>query len=79
MKKEPEPEFIPNEDRVITLEHIIPKSPEDNWPEIEPEMAVAMYKRIGNMVEWHCRPQSPCWHGVRFFAVRLAVGRVAVA
>jgi hypothetical protein len=48
--KEPEPEFIPNEDRVITLEHIIPKNPEENWPEIEPEVAVAMYKRIGNMV-----------------------------
>lgn len=46
-----EPENIPNdEENVINVEHILPEHPETNWPNIDPEMASALYKRLGNMV-----------------------------
>ena len=46
-----EPENIPNdEENVINVEHILPEHPENNWPNIDPEMASALYKRLGNMV-----------------------------
>jgi hypothetical protein len=48
-KRDPEPEFIPNESTVITLEHVIPQNPEKYWPKLSPEDADALYKRIGNM------------------------------
>ncbi|NLF73618.1 MAG: HNH endonuclease [Candidatus Anammoximicrobium sp.] len=46
----PEPEWVPNETSVINLEHILPENPNGNWPHVEPETALALYKRIGNMV-----------------------------
>jgi hypothetical protein len=50
-KGEPEPQNIPNdEENIINLEHVLPEHPDDNWPEIDPEMASALYKRLGNMV-----------------------------
>jgi hypothetical protein len=49
-KQDPEPEQIPNDQQVINLEHILPRTPEDNWSHIEPELAKALFKRIGNMV-----------------------------
>lgn len=58
VKEQAEPEFIPNESTVITLEHVIPKNPEENWPDIEPELAVALHKRIGNLVLLPATPNS---------------------
>jgi len=49
-KQDPEPELIPNEEQeVINLEHILPENPDGNWPDIDPEVASAHYKRLGNM------------------------------
>ena len=49
-RNESEPEFIPNSDReAIDLEHVLPEHPDKNWPNVEPEVAAAYYKRIGNM------------------------------
>jgi hypothetical protein len=50
LEQDPEPEFVPNSDLVINLEHILPRSPGANWPHIEPEKAAANYTRIGNLV-----------------------------
>ena len=45
------PEFVPNEDETsITLEHIIPRNPGENWNAISPGLASALTNRIGNMV-----------------------------
>jgi hypothetical protein len=50
-KGSPEPENIPNdEENVINVEHILPEHPEDNWPNIDKDMASALHKRLGNMV-----------------------------
>jgi hypothetical protein len=46
----PEPEWIPNDDVDINLEHILPQNPDSNWLDIDPETAAACYKRIGNLV-----------------------------
>ena len=47
---EPEPEWVPNDESVITLEHVLPQPPGVNWPHIEPAIHLAYYRRIGNMV-----------------------------
>ena len=49
-KNVPEPEFVPNEDTVINLEHILPENPGTGWATVDPEDAQAYYARIGNMV-----------------------------
>lgn len=47
----PEPEWIPNEETVINLEHVLPQNPDEKeWGHIEPELAAAYHKRLGNMV-----------------------------
>ena len=46
---EAEPEWIPNEDTVITLEHVLPQNPGDNWPGIESAIHSTYYRRLGNM------------------------------
>lgn len=59
VKEDPEPELIPNEETVITLEHILPQNPPwDNWPNIEQELAAAIHKRIGNMALLKATPNS---------------------
>ena len=45
----PEPEWIPNDDTVINLEHVLPENPDANWPDIDPETAATYYRRIGNL------------------------------
>jgi Protein of unknown function DUF262/Protein of unknown function (DUF1524) len=45
-----EPAWIPNEDVVINVEHILPINPGDGWEHIHPETASTVYKRLGNMV-----------------------------
>ena len=50
VKQESEPELIPNEDQEqINLEHVLPQSPDDGWG-IEPELAAAFCRRLGNLV-----------------------------
>ncbi len=46
---EPEPEWIPNVDTVITLEHVLPQNPGINWPGIEAAIHSTYYRRLGNM------------------------------
>lgn len=45
-----DPELVPSEDEhSVNLEHMLPENPQDAWPEVDPEIAHAYYKRIGNM------------------------------
>jgi hypothetical protein len=45
-----EPELIPNSnEEIVTLEHILPENPSPAWGNIEPEVAKAYHKRLGNM------------------------------
>ena len=61
--------LIPNEEIVITLEHILPQnSTWDNWPNIEQELAAAVHKRIGNMVLLKAAPNSTL--GMRLLRIR---------
>ena len=46
---ESEPEWVPNEETVITLEHVLPQRPDENWKGIEPAIHSTYYKRLGNM------------------------------
>jgi hypothetical protein len=49
-KGDSEPENIPNdEENEINVEHILPERPGNNWTNIDPEMASALYKRLGNL------------------------------
>lgn len=50
-KKEKEPEYVASdEENAINLEHVLPENPGDNWPGIDPDVARAHFKRIGNLV-----------------------------
>jgi hypothetical protein len=46
----PEPEWIPNDDPVINLEHILPNNPVNGWDHFDSETAPAYCERLGNMV-----------------------------
>jgi hypothetical protein len=49
VKDERHPQLLPNEDTAaVNLEHILPVTPSTDW-DIEPDVASAFYKRIGNM------------------------------
>lgn len=49
-KGEATPWFIPNDDKqVINLEHILPQTPEDNWPQFDEEEVKIYARKIGNM------------------------------
>ena len=50
LKQDPEPEWVPNEEKVINLEHVLPQNPDNKWPAIPPELHKALYKRLGNLV-----------------------------
>jgi hypothetical protein len=45
-----EPEWIPNDDIVINLEHVIPENPDSSWKSLDSETVPAYHKRIGNLV-----------------------------
>lgn len=48
-KEEAEPWFMPTQDRsIINLEHILPKKPEDNWPQFTDDEAAMYFRRLGN-------------------------------
>ena len=49
-KNEPEPWFIPTDDgTVINLEHVLPKQPEDNWPQFNDDEVRLHGRRLGNL------------------------------
>ena len=45
-----EPEWVPNDETVITLEHVLPRHPGGNWSDVGPATHSAYYRRLGNMV-----------------------------
>jgi hypothetical protein len=50
-KGENEPWFIPQDDRaIINLEHILPQTPQDNWPDFTQDDVSQYSKRLGNLV-----------------------------
>lgn len=51
-KGHPEPEWIPNEDTVINLEHIYPQNPDAavSWTEFDTDIGPAYCRRLGNLV-----------------------------
>ncbi len=49
-KTNPEPEWIPNEDVVINLEHVLPENPGSNWTDFDADTAKLYHSRLGNMV-----------------------------
>jgi Protein of unknown function DUF262/Protein of unknown function (DUF1524) len=58
-KGEPDPLFTVTDDKeMVTLEHILPKQPEGNWPQFTSEEADSYWKRIGNMVLLHHKANS---------------------
>lgn len=49
-RNEPEPSFMPNEDEMaITLEHVLPKRPGENWPTFSSDEARLYGSRLGNL------------------------------
>jgi hypothetical protein len=50
MKADKEPEYVVNDDETeVTLEHVLPQSPGQNWPHVTEEQADALYRRLGNL------------------------------
>ena len=48
-KAEPEPWFMPTNDRaIINLEHILPRKPEGNWPQFNSDEVLIYANRLGN-------------------------------
>ena len=51
LKSEAYPLYLPNDDPgAVTLEHVLPRKPEGNWPQFSDELAEAMHRRLGNLV-----------------------------
>ena len=44
----PEPEYTPNQDKDITLEHVLPQKPGADW-KLPPDKMQALYNRLGNL------------------------------
>lgn len=49
-REEPMPQFIPNDDIVINLEHILPLSSNEHWQHVPQNEIDSYTKRLGNMV-----------------------------
>jgi len=43
-----EPQYVPNNGKAVTLEHVLPQRPGKGWKHILPEDAKANYNRLGN-------------------------------
>ena len=43
---------------VLNLEHILPETPGNNWPDVATDVAEAFYRRLGNMVLLHAKKNS---------------------
>jgi hypothetical protein len=53
------PWFIPNDDnQVINLEHILPQSSQQNWPEFDEEETKLYVRRIGNLALLRAKTNS---------------------
>lgn len=49
-KHEPEPWFVPLDDRtVINLEHVLPRKPEEKWPQFTEDEVAIHSNRLGNL------------------------------
>lgn len=49
-QNEAEPWFVPYEDRqIINLEHVLPKKPQENWPQFDDEEIRRLTTRLGNL------------------------------
>jgi hypothetical protein len=48
LQHDDEPEWIPNDEKAITLEHILPENPSSDW-KLSDEIVEANYKKIGNL------------------------------
>ena len=49
-QKQHNPWWVPNEDKEsMTLEHVLPLNPDDNWPQFTDDEVKTYAKRIGNM------------------------------
>ncbi|MEM9624619.1 MAG: DUF262 domain-containing HNH endonuclease family protein [Pseudomonadota bacterium] len=58
-KGEPDPWLIPNDDAtVITLEHVLPLKPEENWPQFTDDDVKTYAKRIGNLALLRAKTNS---------------------
>lgn len=55
---EANPEFVPNDEPVINLEHIMPISPQEGWEHLGPEDVDTHYARIGNFALLQVRKNS---------------------
>jgi hypothetical protein len=49
-KRQPAPWYVPNDDKeLITVDHILPEKPQNNWPQFTEEEVETYRKRLGNM------------------------------
>jgi hypothetical protein len=56
---EVEPQYVPNDDATdVNLEHILPKSPSDEWPGIDGEILRSNVHRVGNLVLLQTTPNG---------------------
>lgn len=59
VKGDPEPEYVPSdEENSINLEHVLPENPGAFWKMFDPEAAIALYKRLGNMALLQAKKNS---------------------
>jgi hypothetical protein len=50
-QKRPDPYYVLQSDKEeVSLEHVLPERPGNNWPQFNPEEVVSYSRRIGNMV-----------------------------
>jgi hypothetical protein len=55
----PDPWYVPNADKeVMSLEHVLPEEPEDNWPQFSEAEVKAYCKRLGNLCLLPKKPNS---------------------
>ncbi len=59
IQKQKDPHLIvPSDKEEITLEHVLPEKPANNWPQFTQEEHDSYWKRIGNMVLLRYKPNS---------------------
>ncbi len=55
----PFPWYVPNDDKeVMSLEHVLPQHPEDNWPAFNAQEVDFYHKRLGNMCLLPTKPNN---------------------
>jgi hypothetical protein len=53
-----EPEYVPNDDPTVTLEHILPQSPGSGWSHMTAEEHALNWNRLGNLALLQATPNS---------------------